>query len=82
MGLRKKIEGIANDTAATYFANLGYTIKARNKGCSGFAKVKGYKDGQYVVEMADGSTKSVDPSGVRGVGPGGIIYLAGDFQVF
>lgn len=49
---------------------------------SGTAKVLSITNGQYNVEMADGTFRTIDPNGVRGVGPNGIIFLSGTLQIF
>lgn len=82
MSLKKFIDDTAQKQANNVFRNLGYFRKAQNSDCGGLAKVKEIKDGKYIVELADGSTKEITPSGSRGVGPDGTILLSGDVQVF
>lgn len=82
MGLKQYIDNKIQKEASNQFRNIGYFLKSANSNCGGLAKITQIKDGKYVVQLADGTTKEIDPSGARGVGPDGIIYLSGDLQVF
>lgn len=81
MSLKVYIDQTSRRTASKVFRNLGHFNNQTNR-TSGLARLKEYKDGNYIVEFADGTEKTVSPNGVRGIGPGGIIYIADDFQLF
>lgn len=81
MALRDYIDRTAYTQAKKVFQNRA-ALANLNQGCGGLAKVESIVDGQYKVRLANGTTKLIDPSGVRGMGPDGIIYLSGDIQIF
>lgn len=81
MSLKKYIDDTARRQAGKTFRSLGFLNRNTNK-TSGFARVKEFKDGNYVVEFSDGTEKIIPPNGVRSVGPGGIIFISDEFQLF
>lgn len=81
MSLKQFIKNTAQRESNNTFRNMGYMLKASNNTCGGLAKVLGIKDNKYIVRMADGSKKEISPSGVRGIGPDGIILLSDGIQV-
>lgn len=82
MSLKKYIDSRAQKVATNIFGSLGFARKAQSTSfSSGLVEVKSIKDGKYIVELPDGSTKEITPYG-RSVGPGGHIVIAGDQQVY
>lgn len=81
MSLKHFIDRTSQKQANSVFRNFGLILKSANANCGGLAKVIEIKDGKYIVELADKSRKEIDPSGIRGVGPDGIILLSGDVQI-
>lgn len=73
--LNEYIRSLARREARKEFQNFSYFRKSQNS-CSGLAKIKEFKDGKWTLELADGTIKEVDPSGIRSVGSNGIVYLS------
>lgn len=82
MSIKKYIDDTARKTAMKVFRNIGISRKSEIDSGQGLVKVISITDGQYEVELKDGSTKMITPSGSRAVAPGSIIFISGDTQLY
>ena len=80
MSLKNYIDKTAYSQAKKLYQNYAY-LNAQNKNSGGLGRVTAFVDGQYKVTMSNGTIKLIDPSGVRGMGPDGIILISGDTQI-